>query len=33
MDFIFMLTRDDMTVEDCLGVFEEIRPLGIKHIG
>jgi hypothetical protein len=33
MDFIFMLTRDDMTVEDCLDVFDEIRPLGIRHIG
>jgi hypothetical protein len=33
MDFIFMLTRDDMTVVDCLDVFEEIKPLGIRHIG
>lgn len=33
MDFIFMLTRGDKTVEDCLTVFEEIRPLGLKHVG
>ena len=33
MDFIFMLTRDDMTIKDCLEVFELIKPLGIKHIG
>lgn len=33
MDFIFMLTRQDQTVEDCLEVFEEIRPLGLRHVG
>jgi hypothetical protein len=33
MDFIFMLTRQDMTVEDCLEVFDEIRPLGVRHLG
>jgi hypothetical protein len=33
MDFIFMLTRADLTVEDCLDLFAEIRPLGLKHIG
>src|SRR5262245_13720476 len=33
MDFIFMLTRDDRTVEDCVGVIELIRPLGLRHIG
>jgi len=33
MDFIFMLTRNDMTVEDCLEVFEEIKDTGIKHMG
>lgn len=33
MDFIFMLTRNDKTIEDCLDVFEEIAPLGIGHIG
>lgn len=33
MDFIFMLTRQDQTVEDCLEVFEAIRPLGLAHVG
>ncbi|WP_421709289.1 hypothetical protein [Algihabitans sp.] len=33
MDFIFMLTREDQTVEDCLTVFEEIRDVGVRHIG
>jgi len=33
MDFIFMLTRGDKTVEDCLEVFDEIAPLGLKHVG
>jgi hypothetical protein len=33
MDFIFMLTRDDQTVEDALDVLEAIRPLGLRHIG
>jgi hypothetical protein len=33
MDFIFMLTRSDRTVEDCLTVFDEIAPLGLKHVG
>jgi hypothetical protein len=33
MDFVFMLTRDDQTVEDCLEVYEAIRPLGITHVG
>lgn len=33
MDFIFMLTRGDKTVEDCLDVFGEIAPLGLKHVG
>jgi hypothetical protein len=33
MDFIFMLTRGDKTVEDCLDVFEEIAPLGLGHVG
>ncbi len=33
MDFIFMLTRRDRTVEDCLDVFELIRSLGLKHVG
>lgn len=33
MDFVFMLTRDDQTVEDCLEVYDAIRPLGITHVG
>ena len=33
MDFIFMLTRADKTVEDCLTVLDQILPLGMKHIG
>ena len=33
MDFIFMLTRQDQTIVDCLEVVDEIRPLGLKHIG
>lgn len=33
MDFIFMLTRDDRTVEDCLELVELVRPLGLKHLG
>jgi hypothetical protein len=31
MDFIFMLTRQDQTVLDCLDVFREIRPAGLRH--
>jgi hypothetical protein len=33
MDFIFMLTRQDRTVNDCLDLVRLIRPLGLKHIG
>jgi hypothetical protein len=33
MDFIFMLTRQDQTVSDCLSVMAEIQPVGLKHIG
>jgi hypothetical protein len=33
VDFIFMLTRQDRTIADCLGLFELIRPLGLKHVG
>lgn len=33
MDFIFMLTRQDQTVVDCLEVFDAIRPLGLTHVG
>jgi glycerate-2-kinase len=33
MDFVFMLTRADQTVPDCLEVLDEIGPLGLTHIG
>jgi hypothetical protein len=33
MDFIFMLTRRDRTVPDCLAVMDEIAPLKLVHIG
>ncbi len=33
MDFVFMLTRSDQTVADCLDVLDDIRPLGLAHIG
>jgi hypothetical protein len=33
MDFIFMLTRSDRTVEDCLDLMDQIDPLGLEHIG
>lgn len=33
MDFIFMLTRHDKTVEDCLEVMDAIAPVGLAHLG
>jgi hypothetical protein len=33
VDFVFMLTRHDQTVVDCLRVLDEIRPVGLRHIG
>jgi hypothetical protein len=33
MDFIFMLTRQDRTISDCLELFELIRPLSLRHVG
>jgi hypothetical protein len=33
MDFIFMLTRHDQTIEDCLEVMEAIKPVGLTHVG
>ena len=33
MDFIFMLTRQDRTIADCLELFRLVRPLGLKHVG
>ncbi|MBR0898993.1 4-hydroxythreonine-4-phosphate dehydrogenase [Bradyrhizobium tropiciagri] len=33
MDFIFMLTRDDRTIDDCLEVIDITQYIGLKHIG
>jgi hypothetical protein len=33
MDFVFMLTRNDATVDNALDLIEIARPLGLKHIG
>jgi hypothetical protein len=33
MDFVFMLTRADRTVADALDVLDDIRGLGLRHIG
>ncbi len=33
MDLIFMLTRDDKTVPDCLDVLDAIASLDVRHIG
>lgn len=33
MDFIFMLTRDDQTIEDCVELYETIRALPLRHVG
>ena len=33
IDFIFMLTRQDQTIEDCLETIESIAGLGLSHIG
>jgi glycerate-2-kinase len=33
MDFCFMLTRSDRTIRDGLEVLEDIRSLGLRHIG
>ncbi|WKX68715.1 HisA/HisF-related TIM barrel protein [Streptomyces sp. XD-27] len=33
MDFIFMLTRDDRTVRDCLHVLDTVADAGVRHIG
>jgi hypothetical protein len=33
MDFIFMLTRDDQTIEDCLEVYQAIRDVPLSHVG
>ncbi len=33
MDFIFMLTWTDRTVENCLEVFDSIKDIGLGHVG
>ena len=33
MHFVFMLTRNDATVENALDLVEIARPLGLRHIG
>jgi uncharacterized protein related to proFAR isomerase len=33
VDFIFMLTRQDRTVVDCLEAFDSVRSLGVRHVG
>lgn len=33
MDFIFMLTHGDKTVGNCLDVFDEIKDIGVSHVG
>jgi hypothetical protein len=33
MDFIFMLTREDRTIEDCLDLMSLITPVGLRHVG
>jgi uncharacterized protein related to proFAR isomerase len=33
MDFVFMLTRSDQTVSDCLDVLDDIRSVGLMHVG
>ena len=33
IDFIFMFTRADQTVEDCLNVFDTVAKAGVKHMG
>ena len=33
MDFVFMLTRNDATVENALELVAIARPLGLEHIG
>jgi hypothetical protein len=33
LDFIFMLTRNDQTVEDCLDLVESVAESGVRHLG
>lgn len=33
IEFIFMLTRDDMTIPDAMKVYESIRSTGLRYVG
>ena len=33
IEFIFMLTRDDMTIPDAMTVYESIRSTGLRYVG
>ena len=33
MDFIFMLTRHDRTVEDAAEIVDAVCDMGVRHIG
>jgi hypothetical protein len=33
MDFIFMLTRHDRTVEDAVDLVDAVCDLGVTHVG
>jgi hypothetical protein len=33
MDFIFMLTRQDRTIEDCVEVMCDVETVGLQHVG
>ncbi|HEY8368806.1 MAG TPA: hypothetical protein VIM86_05755 [Thermodesulfobacteriota bacterium] len=33
MEFIFMLTRDDRTIPNCLAVYDAVRDLGLRCVG
>lgn len=33
MDFVFMLTRADRTVSDALDILDDVRAVGLRHVG
>ncbi len=33
MDFVFMLTRADRTIADAIDVLEDVRAVGLRHVG
>jgi len=33
MDFVFMLTRADRTIADAVDVLEDVRAVGLRHVG